>query len=454
MKVIGKSVASIQSSDGEKFGPNGGFTAVLSTASLDRDGDTLLKGEWMDLPDWLPLDIDHGRKAADTIGKFHPYWDGDVMMMDAYFASTAQAQEVRTLIKDLSEEDGSGCPLGVSVFFGQYKNRKSGEPQRELLNAGVVGIPANRDAVIVAAKSALAIKDVLDESDAETSGQIRDAILETFGVNKSVAFAGQTAGMAVEGLLSALVPSDVPLSTVDVSGIVPVSKAVDGNMALLQAIHDASIHLGAMCAQVTEPDGDEASGASEGANKSFDAVVVGKSVKGSVEDLSCRVNAAVRAAYGPCEYPWVRATFLDDGGTGGTVVYQLDCEDGGTYARSFTDDGAEVTLGADVRSVALVTTVSEVAEKSLGTVENPAENPEIATETKKLTLDEFKAAAAVAASAFLKTSTQEDSPADGEEPAPADEAAAASDSDAAEADVVDDAAFKSLKLRLSLSESL
>lgn len=79
-----------------------------------------------------------------------------------------------------------------------------------------------------------------------------------------------------------------------------------------------------------------------------------KSIDGSLEDLTRRVSAAVCAAYGQSEYPWVCATFLDDDGGSGTVVYEVN---GDTLARAFRDDNGSVELDPDTRPVSLVTTV-------------------------------------------------------------------------------------------------
>lgn len=64
--AYGKALGSIeQGENDEEFGPHGGFRAVLSTPSLDRDGDRLLREEWIEpLPERLPLDIDHGMAVA------------------------------------------------------------------------------------------------------------------------------------------------------------------------------------------------------------------------------------------------------------------------------------------------------------------------------------------------------------------------------------------------------
>jgi hypothetical protein len=106
-------------------------------------------------------------------------------MIEAKFASTPQAQETRTLIRE-------GHIRTVSVAFLTDKSKKSGEPRRELLNVGIVAIPSNRDAVIVGSKDA---------------SQLRQMV-----------------------------------------------KAAGGDMALIQAIHDAACHLGADCVEeMVEP---------------------------------------------------------------------------------------------------------------------------------------------------------------------------------------------------------
>lgn len=216
-EVFSKAIAIIEDTDEDRFGPNGGFTAVLSSPSLDRDGDRLARDEWQEpLPERLPLDIDHGMSVADTVGSFHPYFREDgVMMMDAYFASTPKAQETRTLIRE-------GHIGSVSVAFMTDKSKKSGEARRELLNAGIVAIPSNRDAVILASKAADLVNGVLrSESKASIPG--------------------------------------------------------GGDLALTQAIHDASVHLGADCSCTQCLYGSEdPTGASEGANTD-------KSVEGNVD---------------------------------------------------------------------------------------------------------------------------------------------------------------------------
>lgn len=272
--TYGKSVAVIESSDDDKFGANGGFTAVLSTPSLDRDGDRLLQKEWLDLPEWLPLDIDHGMTVADTIGKFHPYWDGDRMLMDAYFASTPKAQEARALVHDLKDDNGGSHPLGVSVAFMTDKSKKDGEARRELLNAGLVAIPSNRDAVILASKAASALQDAFSgATEGDALEEIKAVVLEQLSA-KTVHELEDNATVNIETLNVA--EKSHGKVYIDVEPRIDYEKFVKtiaeglkaeggGDTALKQAIHDASVHLGAICFPVVTDE--DPSGAQEGANK-------------------------------------------------------------------------------------------------------------------------------------------------------------------------------------------
>src|ERR1700757_584736 len=165
--LIQKSIATVESVDDDEFGPDGGFRAVLSTPSLDRDGDRLHRSEWIEpLPKSLPLDVDHGMSVSDTIGSFRPYFEGENLMMEARFSGLARAQEVRQLIRE-------GHINSVSVAFMTDKSKRDNEPRRELLNAGVVATPSNRDAVILAMKACSALKDALSDA---TEGDVPEDV--------------------------------------------------------------------------------------------------------------------------------------------------------------------------------------------------------------------------------------------------------------------------------------
>lgn len=184
MEVYSKALATIESTDDEDFGPNGGFRAILSTPSVDRDGDSLKRHEWVEpLQKSYPLDMDHGMTVADTIGSFEPYFVGDELWMKAYFAPDEKSQRVRTLVTP-DPVTGVRHITSVSVAFMTDKTKKEGEPRRELLNAGVVAIPSNRDAVIQCSKSARAA--VLVDQGIMSPEEAKAALLLTEGVENAI----------------------------------------------------------------------------------------------------------------------------------------------------------------------------------------------------------------------------------------------------------------------------
>jgi hypothetical protein len=226
-KVKTKSMATIeQVEDDTQYGPNGGFTAVLSSPRLDRDGDMWPQNEWITpLPSRITIDADHGMSVATTVGSAVPYFDNlGRLLITASFSSIPRAQEVRTLIRE-------GHVSSVSVAALTDNSKKSGTQKRELLNAGVVAIPANPDAVILDSKS-------------EKSGGVTvkvTPVLDTEALDRVVA------------TIKAATPGG------------------GSDHALLQAIHDASVHLGANCAECMQcaaqalADSDP-TGTSDGAN--------------------------------------------------------------------------------------------------------------------------------------------------------------------------------------------
>lgn len=128
----------------------GGFTAVASTPDLDRDGEIIDPGAFSPLPKSVPLLAFHDRAAP--IGVCRPRYDeGGRLMIDATFASTARAQEVRQLVKD-----GAATSVSVGFIIARRTKDKSGVvhiAEAELLEVSVVAIPSNRAAVITAQRS-------------------------------------------------------------------------------------------------------------------------------------------------------------------------------------------------------------------------------------------------------------------------------------------------------------
>jgi len=187
----------------ESTHPNGEFDVILSTDALDRDGERLYIDEWKTpLPDKIHFDSDHGMSVETTVGSGKPRIENGQLRVRGVFAGTPHGQTVRQLVNE-------GHVTNVSVAFTQSKTRKDAAPQRELLNAAFCAIPANPEAVVLSSKAATS-----------------------------------PAGRA---------PLDTPPEEAD--------QDIPSHDDLVQAIHDAAVHLGADCI-------DEDTGETDGANKS------------------------------------------------------------------------------------------------------------------------------------------------------------------------------------------
>ncbi len=131
---------------------SGSFEAVLSMPTVDRDGEVIDAGAFLPLPKKITIDVDHGLSAEKTIGSGVPFYDGDVLKVKGTFASTPLAQQIRTLVI----EDHLGH-MSVAYRAAKYEtDEKDGLPhlrKGELINAAIVGIPANREAEILVAKA-------------------------------------------------------------------------------------------------------------------------------------------------------------------------------------------------------------------------------------------------------------------------------------------------------------
>lgn len=313
-EAIVKALATINSTDSETDAPHGSFEAILSAPTLDRDGDTLGQDGWKTpLPDRIHIDLDHEMSVAGTVGSAEPFFDSDgTLRIKGTYASTARAQEVRTLVNE-------GHITTMSVAFMTDRHAKDGSPNRELLNGAFVAVPANREARVLASK----------------------ALVAKAGARNS---------------------------------------ASDSQM--ITAIHDAAVALGAECV----PAPSDSPGSDEGANKMVrESFVVGKGLSGSVEDLRDRLTDALQDVVGDDCWAWVRATFLDAGGTSGTIVYDLGDE---TYSRTFDDADGLITLGTVIECVTVVTSVApadvQVDDDPSDAVEGAADehDPEDDAETR------------------------------------------------------------------------
>jgi len=137
--------------------PNGAFEVILSAATLDRDGEVIDSRAFDPLPDHIPFDIDHGMTVTTTVGSGAPYYAEDgSLRVKGTFASTALAQEVRTLVAE-----GHVRTTSVTFMAAEREEVKGVQHVKvaELLNGTFTPIPSNREAVVLSAKGLEAVTE-------------------------------------------------------------------------------------------------------------------------------------------------------------------------------------------------------------------------------------------------------------------------------------------------------
>lgn len=364
MTVITKAVASIAPGADDATSEHGTFDVILSAQSKDRDGDTLLSDEWQQpLPDHITFDTDHGMTVSTTIGSGRPFIndDGNLQVQGSY-SSIPRAQEVRTLVNE-------GHIRTTSVAFMTTKTAKSngGKAERELLNGAFVAVPSNRDTVVLSSKALDAVEKAgarNNASDAKNIQAIHDSAA-ALGAGCSTADAQAADTGEQDGANKAA-------HTVEVLVLPKLDEA-----AFEKAVADAVVKAQARIAAVTQPAAEKTFETFEDmARKRQSLTYVSKALANSVEDLQGRISDALADIYeknNPQNWVWLQATFLDDGGKTGTVVYSLN---GDSLSRAFEDDGNQVTLGDKVTDVTIITSVVPEGdgseEKSADTAETKA----------------------------------------------------------------------------------
>lgn len=129
---------------------NGGFVAVASMPSLDRDGEVIQAGAFNPLRDSVPIHIDHDMTTRGIVGRARPYYEGDRLMLEGTFAKTPSAQEIRGLVVD-------GMIGHMSVgFMAAKRSTRDGVPTitaAELLEVSFVTVPSLREAMVLQSRS-------------------------------------------------------------------------------------------------------------------------------------------------------------------------------------------------------------------------------------------------------------------------------------------------------------
>lgn len=141
-----KTFAMAEVKSAETENPNGEFEVILSADTVDRDGEVIDAKAFEPLPESIPIHAFHD--FHDPIGRAVPFYDGDVLKARGVYASTARAQEIRTLVSE-------GIIGHTSVGF-MGATRKDGDTPHitkgELLEGSFVSVPSNREAAVLMAK--------------------------------------------------------------------------------------------------------------------------------------------------------------------------------------------------------------------------------------------------------------------------------------------------------------
>lgn len=156
-------VAEVKSAESDNV--NGEFEIIMSTDSVDRDGESIIKGAFDPLPASIPVHAFHD--FHDPVGRAVPaYNESGQLIGRGFFASTPRAQEIRQLVAD-------GVIGHTSVgFMAAERKSKDGTPEiesAELLEVSFVSVPSNRDAAV------LAVKEVDAEAKAGARNAAKDA---------------------------------------------------------------------------------------------------------------------------------------------------------------------------------------------------------------------------------------------------------------------------------------
>jgi HK97 family phage prohead protease len=167
-KDAGRYMADIKSTTATTKAPNGSFEAILSVPTVDRDKEVLDPAAFSPLPEHITIDIDHAMSVEKTIGSGRPFYDGPVLKFAGTYASHPLAQMVRSLV-----EEGHIRTMSVAYMNAHYEiddnDGLAHLRKAELLNAGIVGIPSNREALITASKSLASAVAAVSEVAAEAA---------------------------------------------------------------------------------------------------------------------------------------------------------------------------------------------------------------------------------------------------------------------------------------------
>lgn len=128
----------------------GGWTAVASTAEVDRDGESVAYGCFEPLPASIPVHSDHTFSIETLVGRARPYYSGQKLMVEGTFAVTPKAQLIRDLVR---QQVVSSMSIVMHNAVRKQVHGVTTITKAELIACDFVSLPANRNAMVVSARS-------------------------------------------------------------------------------------------------------------------------------------------------------------------------------------------------------------------------------------------------------------------------------------------------------------
>lgn len=126
----------------------GGFVAICSTGSIDRDGE-IVAPHALTLPPTVPVHLDHNLTVSGLVGRGRPYYVGDQLRIDGTFSSTPEAQSAR-------QKAAEGVLDSMSIVFRAKEWRTVGGVRTcvdgELLAADLVTVPSQPEARVLSVR--------------------------------------------------------------------------------------------------------------------------------------------------------------------------------------------------------------------------------------------------------------------------------------------------------------
>jgi HK97 family phage prohead protease len=210
--------------------PNGEFEIVMSTDSVDRDGEIIVKGAFAPLPDSIPVHAFHD--FSRPIGRVVPqYDDAGRLIGRGFFGSDEESQAMRQKVAD-------GIIGHTSVgFMAAERDRKDGVPhitKAELLEVSFVSVPSNRDAAVLMAKQ-------YDPADADTKATKADrlqTIHDMAVANGATCTGARSAPPAERSDVNAPETATAPQTPADEAGKSVASVVTQARLAAARALLD------------------------------------------------------------------------------------------------------------------------------------------------------------------------------------------------------------------------